>query len=77
MSNTMKVRFWGVRGSIATPGPETSGVGGNTSCVEVRVGEHDDACAQRHRFDLVMRDIDNRRAQPLVQPFDLAAQLDA
>jgi phosphoribosyl 1,2-cyclic phosphodiesterase len=40
MNNTMKVRFWGVRGSIATPGAETSGVGGNTSCVEVRVGEH-------------------------------------
>ena len=40
MSNTMKVRFLGVRGSIATPSPETSGVGGNTSCVEVRVGEH-------------------------------------
>lgn len=30
------VRFWGVRGSIATPGPATNRYGGNTSCVEVR-----------------------------------------
>ena len=34
----MKIRFWGVRGSIATPGEETAGVGGNTSCVEVVCG---------------------------------------
>ncbi len=34
----MKITFWGVRGSIPTPGPETVRVGGNTSCVEVRVG---------------------------------------
>ncbi|WP_293906179.1 response regulator [Phenylobacterium sp.] len=31
----MKVRFWGTRGSIATPGPDTIHFGGNTSCVEV------------------------------------------
>jgi len=31
----MRVRFWGTRGSIATPGPETIHFGGNTSCVEV------------------------------------------
>jgi len=35
----MQIRFWGVRGSIASPGPETASVGGNTSCVEVRCGE--------------------------------------
>lgn len=34
----MKVRFWGTRGSIATPGPATLRYGGNTSCVEVRTG---------------------------------------
>jgi ribonuclease Z len=33
------VRFWGVRGSIPTPGPETVKYGGNTSCVEVRCGK--------------------------------------
>ena len=32
----MQVRFWGTRGSIATPGPATLRYGGNTSCVEVR-----------------------------------------
>ena len=34
----MKITFWGTRGSIATPGPETVIYGGNTSCVEVRCG---------------------------------------
>ena len=32
----MKVRFWGVRGSIPVPGQRTNRYGGNTSCVEVR-----------------------------------------
>ncbi len=32
------VRFWGVRGSYPTTGPSTSAIGGDTSCVEVRVG---------------------------------------
>ena len=32
----VKVKFWGVRGSIPTPGPGTSIYGGNTTCVEVR-----------------------------------------
>lgn len=35
----MNVRFWGVRGSIASPGSATAGVGGNTSCVEVVCGQ--------------------------------------
>ena len=34
----LSIRFWGVRGSIASPGPETAFYGGNTSCVEVRAG---------------------------------------
>ena len=33
-----RVTFWGVRGSIASPGPETARIGGNTSCIEVRAG---------------------------------------
>jgi len=32
----VKVRFWGVRGSIASPGPRTVRYGGNTTCIEVR-----------------------------------------
>jgi phosphoribosyl 1,2-cyclic phosphodiesterase len=35
----MKVTFWGVRGSIPTPGYETARYGGNTLCVEVSLGE--------------------------------------
>ncbi len=31
-----RIKFWGVRGSIPTPGPTTVRYGGNTSCVEVR-----------------------------------------
>jgi phosphoribosyl 1,2-cyclic phosphodiesterase/ActR/RegA family two-component response regulator len=37
--DSARVKFWGVRGSIATPGPETVRYGGNTTCVEVRVGD--------------------------------------
>ena len=33
------VRFWGVRGSIPCPGPETVRYGGNTACVEIRCGK--------------------------------------
>ncbi len=36
--NQFTVHFWGVRGSIACPGSETVRYGGNTSCVEMRVG---------------------------------------
>jgi phosphoribosyl 1,2-cyclic phosphodiesterase len=35
----MSVCFWGVRGSIPCPGPDTVRYGGNTSCVEIRCGE--------------------------------------
>jgi phosphoribosyl 1,2-cyclic phosphodiesterase len=31
----VKIRFWGVRGSIPAPGPETNRYGGNTACVSV------------------------------------------
>lgn len=34
------VRFWGVRGSYAAPHRSHLGVGGNTSCVEIRAGDH-------------------------------------
>ena len=36
----MKVTFWGTRGSIPAPGPDTVRFGGNTSCVEVRADGH-------------------------------------
>lgn len=34
------VKFWGVRGSIACPGPSTLRYGGNTSCLEIRCGDY-------------------------------------
>jgi phosphoribosyl 1,2-cyclic phosphodiesterase len=36
--DTTRVRFWGVRGSVATPGPETVRYGGNTPCVTIEHG---------------------------------------
>jgi phosphoribosyl 1,2-cyclic phosphodiesterase len=33
------IKFWGVRGSIPTPGRDTVRYGGNTTCVEVRIGD--------------------------------------
>lgn len=32
----MRIRLWGVRGSIPCPGPMTMKYGGNTACIEVR-----------------------------------------
>ena len=32
----MRVRFWGTRGSVPTPGQSTVRYGGNTACVELR-----------------------------------------
>jgi phosphoribosyl 1,2-cyclic phosphodiesterase len=37
----VRVKFWGVRGSIPVPGPNTVRVGGNTPCVEVRTADRE------------------------------------
>jgi phosphoribosyl 1,2-cyclic phosphodiesterase len=37
----MEVSFWGVRGSIPSPGPATVRYGGNTSCVAVRLANQE------------------------------------
>lgn len=37
----MRFKFWGVRGSIATPGPTTLKYGGNTTCIEIRTDDGD------------------------------------
>lgn len=34
----MQIHFWGVRGSIAVSGPRFQRTGGNTSCLELRLG---------------------------------------
>jgi phosphoribosyl 1,2-cyclic phosphodiesterase len=40
--NWIEIIFWGVRGSIATPGKNNIGFGGNTSCVQVTSSFFDD-----------------------------------
>lgn len=37
----MKIRFWGVRGSIPSPGPNTVKYGGNTTCIEIRTDDNE------------------------------------
>ena len=37
----MRIKFWGVRGSIPCPGPETVQYGGNTMCIEMRFSDPD------------------------------------
>jgi phosphoribosyl 1,2-cyclic phosphodiesterase len=37
----MKLKFWGVRGSIPSPGQKTVRYGGNTTCIEVRTDSND------------------------------------
>ena len=37
----MKVKFWGVRGSIPSPGPATVRYGGNTTCIEIRTDQNE------------------------------------
>lgn len=31
----MQIRFWGVRGTVPTPGPDTVKYGGNTACLDI------------------------------------------
>jgi phosphoribosyl 1,2-cyclic phosphodiesterase len=37
----MRLKFWGVRGSIPSPGEKTVRYGGNTTCIEIRTDEDD------------------------------------
>jgi phosphoribosyl 1,2-cyclic phosphodiesterase len=37
----VRLRFWGTRGSVPTPGAATAAYGGNTSCVELSSGRPD------------------------------------
>ncbi|UCD78380.1 MAG: MBL fold metallo-hydrolase [Desulfobacterales bacterium] len=42
MTSVMELKFWGVRGSIPSPGPKTVKYGGNTLCLELRLKTADD-----------------------------------
>jgi phosphoribosyl 1,2-cyclic phosphodiesterase len=35
----MRIKVWGARGSVPSPGPETTRYGGNTSCVQVTLSD--------------------------------------
>jgi phosphoribosyl 1,2-cyclic phosphodiesterase len=66
----MRIRFWGVRGSIPSPGLDTAAVGGNTSCVEVVCGKTrivlDAGTGLRGLGNQLLNDLrDSREAQPL------------
>jgi len=37
----MKVKFWGVRGSIPSPRATTTRYGGNTTCIEIRTNDNE------------------------------------
>ena len=39
LDRLMKVKVWGARGSVPSPGPETNRYGGNTSCVQVTLSD--------------------------------------
>jgi phosphoribosyl 1,2-cyclic phosphodiesterase len=39
MSDELRIKFWGVRGSYPAPRAGTVKYGGNTACVEIRAGE--------------------------------------
>jgi len=59
-----RLRFWGVRGSIPTPGRQTVRYGGNTTCLEVRVGDEilmlDAGTGARLFGQALMREFKNR-----------------
>ena len=39
LESAVRIKFWGTRGSIPTPGNKTTIYGGNTSCVEIRTND--------------------------------------
>src|SRR5262249_21665785 len=66
IENPLLLRFWGVRGSIPVPGPETAHYGGNTSCIELRLGNEVlilDAGSGIRRLGLLLAS--ERETQPL------------
>ncbi len=61
----MRIRFWGVRGTIPTPGPGTIKYGGNTSCVEIHTSDEqliilDAGSGIRHLGKELVKTVDSR-----------------
>ena len=66
---TLKIKFWGVRGSIACASPDHMKYGGNTSCIEVQAGEHTfvmDAGTGIRNFSSVILERDVRKTYLLL-----------
>jgi len=65
----LKIKFWGVRGSIACASPDHMKYGGNTSCIEVQAGDHRfvmDAGTGIRNFSKVVLNDDIRRTYLLL-----------
>ena len=50
-ASEVKIKFWGVRGSVPSPGPTTARYGGNTSCVSVEARNAADGVERIAIFD--------------------------
>jgi len=69
MSDELRVKFWGVRGSYPMPGVGTVKYGGNTACVEIRAGERTIILDAGTGIIPLGRDLVNRRALEVVLLF--------
>jgi phosphoribosyl 1,2-cyclic phosphodiesterase len=56
------IKFWGVRGSIASPGRKTAITGGNTSCVEICHGGQEIICDAGTGIRALGKDLKSRFA---------------
>jgi phosphoribosyl 1,2-cyclic phosphodiesterase len=74
MTNEFTVKFWGVRGSHPAPGKGTVRYGGNTSCVEVRAGDHIIVLDAGTGIISLGRDL-ARRSRPAGQPLEVTLLL--
>ncbi len=74
----LSVTFWGVRGSIPTPGRDTVRYGGETSCFEIRIGDRliiIDAGSGLHRFGHALTDGTVPAGPPLPDTGETGADL--
>ena len=69
MSDELRVKFWGVRGSYPAPGAGTVKYGGNTACVEIRVGERTIILDAGTGIIPLGRELAHRRATEMVLLF--------
>jgi phosphoribosyl 1,2-cyclic phosphodiesterase len=69
MSDELRVKFWGVRGSYPAPGAGTVTYGGNTACVEIRLGERTIILDAGTGIIPLGRELASRRAREVVLLF--------